>query len=228
MNDRLASLSKVYTENSEVYEVFSRCEDAPGKIASFLTSKIKGRVVLDFGCGTGRFISDFAPLAYKYFATDINDSQLIYAKQKALLFKNVQIYKTEPTIVPFPNQSIDVIFSSWVIGSLRELEIREAVLTELKRVLKPGGSIYLVENDKDGEYKAIVEPKNGHEKTILKNKWLSKYGFREAYKLQTFFSFPNIQIAKEVFLKIWDTETADRVLNTTIYHNLIIWEFSNN
>jgi hypothetical protein len=115
-----------------------------------------------------------------------------------------------------------------VLGSIKDLELRKKVLEELKRVLKPGGTIYLVENDKGGEYKKVIDGVSGDEKTELKLEWLRNNNFCELKKIETYFEFESTETAKKVFESIWDAETAEEVNKKTLSHNIIILEYTPN
>lgn len=223
-NDKLGAGSEFYNGKANVYEEFSQAEDAPKKVVSFLASKIEGKVVLDFGCGTGKFISDFAPLAKTYWAVDISENQLAIAKKKAEIFNNVKFLKNDEDAISLESNSVDIIFASWVIGSMHDLELRERTVAELKRVLKENGSIYLVENDVGGEFKNIIEGEAGNEKTRIKQEWLEKAGFKIIQSFETFFEFRDLETAKGIFKTIWGDEVATKISSEKITHNIAIYE----
>ena len=58
-NLNLSEKSKNYYEENDIYEIFSIAEDYPNKIYEYLLPKIKGKIVLDLGCGTGKFMQKF-------------------------------------------------------------------------------------------------------------------------------------------------------------------------
>lgn len=223
-NDKLGAGSEFYNGKASVYEEFSQAEDAPKKVVGFLASKIEGKVVLDFGCGTGKFIPEFAPLAKTYWAVDISENQLAIAKKKAEIFKNVKFLKNDEDVMSLESNSVDVIFASWVIGSIHDLELRERTVAELKRVLNENGSIYLVENDVGGEFKNIIEGEAGNEKTRIKQEWLEKAGFKITQSFETFFEFRNLETAKDILKTIWGAEIAAKISSEKITHNIAIYE----
>lgn len=223
-NDKLGADSEFYNGKASVYEEFSQAEDAPKKVVGFLASKIQGKVVLDFGCGTGKFIPEFAPLAKTYWAVDISVNQLAIARKKAEVFDNVKFLKNNEDTISLESNSVDVIFASWVIGSIHDLDLRERTIMELKRILQSDGSIYLVENDVDGEFKNIIEGEAGNEKTRIKQEWLEKSGFRKTQSFETFFEFKDLKMAKDVFKTIWGDEISAKIVSEKIMHNVAIYE----
>jgi ubiquinone/menaquinone biosynthesis C-methylase UbiE len=99
-----------------------------------------GQTVLDFGCGIGSFTLPLAHLVGaggKVFALDIEPSALKVVQRAA---KREGLAQIETILsdcdTGLPNHSIDLVL---LIGVLPYLEDAEPVLTELHRVLKPGG-----------------------------------------------------------------------------------------
>ena len=78
----LSEKSKNYYEENDIYEIFSIAEDKPNKIYECLLSNIKNRIVLDLGCGTGKFMQKFYMETVKYYGLDLSKEQLKIAKQK--------------------------------------------------------------------------------------------------------------------------------------------------
>jgi ubiquinone/menaquinone biosynthesis C-methylase UbiE len=224
--DGLNADSSVYTHKSEMYELFSQAEDSLGKIAAFLQPRIANKTVLDFGCGTGKFIQTLSPVAKKYFAVDVSEAQLKIARSKATSLPNVEILKIEKDKLPFENESIDDIFCTFVVGGIQDLELRATVLKELQRVLKPGGKIYLVENDVGGEYKEITGGTKANERTVAKLAWFKEHGYRESVKIITQFEFKNLKEAQEVFEVVWDKSAAEKVKEKIVGLNLTVYEFA--
>ncbi len=217
--------SDVYTKRSDAYEIFSQAEDPSKQIVHFMLPKVDGKIVLDFGCGTGKFISDLSLKAKKYIGTDVNETQLQIARKKSLRLSNVEILKTKESQLQIPDQSVEVIFSSWVIGSIQDLKVRYDVLNEFKRVLKPGGSIYLLENDVGGEYKELTGGSEANKRTVSKLKWLSDHGYSEEVKIDTEIEFKNHEEAVSVFAQVWNKEAADKIKGKSIQVNLVIYSF---
>ena len=86
-----------YKNKTKIYDKFSLAEDYEGKIDKFLIPKIKNKIVLDFGCGSGRYAKPLAPHSKKYFAIDVTKEKLSLAKKK---IKN-KIYKINSRKNPF-------------------------------------------------------------------------------------------------------------------------------
>ncbi|MEN9626670.1 MAG: hypothetical protein RL557_998 [archaeon] len=222
--DKLHSESEIYKVGSKVYDSFSSAEDYPEKISKFLSNKVKDKIVLDFGCGTGKFIQSIAPLSKLFIAMDVADNQLKFAKEKIKESNKVKFIKNTPNKIPLESNSVDVIFSAWVIGGIHNLKIRKSLLEEMKRVLKKDGKIYLIENDVEGDYKKIVEENHGNQKTEQKLKWLEEHHFRKIESFQTYFQFETLNKAREIFEKIFGEDIASKIKNKKISHNIVIYE----
>ena len=222
--DKLHAESDVYHINSKMYDLFSEAEDSLGKIEKFLVKKVKNKVVLDFGCGTGKFIPKLASHSKLYFGIDVSSAQLKLAKQKSKGNKKVKIIKNPTAKIPLESDSIDIIFSTWAICSIHDLNLRKNIINEMKRVLRKDGSIYLITNDVGGNYKKIVEENHGDDKTKAKFKWLENNGFEKVDSFQTFFEFESLDSAKEIFESIFGKNISSKIKTKKISHNIVIYK----
>ena len=146
----LSEKSKNYYEENDIYEIFSLAEDYPNKIFDYLYPYIQNKIVLDLGCGTGKFMQKFYKDTIKYYGLDLSEKQLEIAKNK-VKGENVDFICCSAENIPLPDNSIDVIISTWVLGTILEIDRRNKAIEEMKRVLKKDGVIFLVENDIGGE-----------------------------------------------------------------------------
>ena len=109
----------------------------------------EGQQVLDIAGGTGDLALAFAPKVGKtgrVVHTDINEAMLRTGRDR-LLDAGVVL----PTLVcdaeklPFPDNAFDVVS---VAFGLRNMTHKDAALTEMNRVLKPGGKLLVLEFSK--------------------------------------------------------------------------------
>lgn len=121
-------------------------ESAAGKIrwqrrVKMLTSHLKSSdKVLEIGCGTGYFTKEIAKTGAFITAIDISPELLNIAKV-AITEPNVSFMIENAYSLSFKDNSFDSIVGSSV---LHHLEIEKAI-SEMYRVLNPGGSIYFTE-----------------------------------------------------------------------------------
>lgn len=223
-DDKLGAESQIYRSNPEIYEKFSQAEDKPNKIVNFLKPLLKDRTVLDLGCGTGRFVSDFAPITKKYYGIELSDGQLALAQIKAKKFSNVELINGSAGELPMAANSMDFVFASWVIGSIHDIQLRKKITEEVCRVLRKNGDFYIVENDVGGEFKDLIEEGFGDEKTRIKLDWLEESGFEKVKSIKTYFEFESLAEAKKVVEIIWDKSIAAKVKKNKIGHNIVIYK----
>ena len=219
----LSEKSKNYYEENDIYEIFSIAEDYPNKIYECLVPQIKNKIVLDLGCGTGKFMQKFYDKATKYYGLDLSDQQLNIAKRK-VDNNSVEFICCSAENIPLPDNSVDIIISTWVLGTILELDRRNKVLAEMRRVLKDNGSIYLVENDIGGEFEEIRNRYPNIQRTKEYNDWIEGNGFSCYNKFETYFKFNDKDQAKNVFSNIWGNEIGDKVNREIIKQNIIIYK----
>jgi ubiquinone/menaquinone biosynthesis C-methylase UbiE len=125
--------------------------------AAFFLARLKpGMRVLDCGCGPGTITLGFAERVAPggVVGTEIEKSQVTLARRKAAErgVSNASFELADIYALPFEDASFDAVFSSAVLGNLRE-PVRG--LRELLRVLRPGGIVGVKEFDNGGD---LVHP----------------------------------------------------------------------
>lgn len=106
-----------------------------------------GRQVLDLGCGVG---VDLPALAERVgtdglvIGLDRDPNLLKTAKEATAGRSNVRLVVADALELPFPNRSFDGVRADRVLQYIPE---SAQVLTEMARVLRPGGTLVLVEPD---------------------------------------------------------------------------------
>ena len=99
-----------------------------------------GANILDFGCGCGRIIRHFASQKkYNLFGSDLNP-ELISWCDKNLTFGKFSTNNLVPTL-NYADNFFDLIYARSVFTHLGK-ELQLEWITELKRILKPGGLLY--------------------------------------------------------------------------------------
>ena len=107
----------------------------------------RGEHVLDLGCGAGTDTLVAARMVGPeghVTGIDMTPEMLSRARGASLEsgVANVEFLEGEAERLPFPNESFDVVISNGVIDLIPD---KDAVFSELQRVLRPGGRIQIAD-----------------------------------------------------------------------------------
>jgi SAM-dependent methyltransferase/uncharacterized protein YbaR (Trm112 family) len=108
-------------------------------MAPHTPESLRGKRVLDAGCGSGRHAYYAAENGAEVWAVDIGSAVEI-AKRNTRRYDNVFVAQADIHHLPFEPESFDLIYS---IGVLHHLTDPEAAFRNLLRYLKPGGWIHV-------------------------------------------------------------------------------------
>ena len=97
-----------------------------------------GDTVLECACGTGAIASAIAPACARVVATDFSEGMLKQARKKLARFPHVVVEQADITDLHYADDSFDAVVAGNVIHLLPE---PGDALKELKRVVRPGGTI---------------------------------------------------------------------------------------
>ncbi|TAL15502.1 methyltransferase domain-containing protein [bacterium] len=106
----------------------------------------EGSEILEAGCGVGAqtvFLAEKNPRS-KITCVDISEKSLAEARQKLTGVPNVTFKQGDLFDLPFPESGFDHVFICFVLEHLPD-PVR--ALTRLKRILRPGGTITVIEGD---------------------------------------------------------------------------------
>jgi arsenite methyltransferase len=107
----------------------------------------RGKVVLDLGCGAGTDLLVAAQMVGpggRAIGVDMTSAMLERARQSAAAMglTNVVLHESLIESLPLPDESVDVVISNGVIDLVPD---KDAVFSELDRVLRPGGRLQLAD-----------------------------------------------------------------------------------
>lgn len=111
---------------------------------ALLEKEIKGKRVLDYGCGNGVHLPFLARHAKEVVAIDLSQPSLDIAArllEKERLSGIVSLIQMDCEQLAFPDNSFDVIFDG---GTFSSIDLDRA-LPELSRILKPNGCLIGIE-----------------------------------------------------------------------------------
>lgn len=160
----------------------------------------KGLKFLEIGAGTGR-ATEFVQAAYPQAhitALDLSEAYLRLARKKTATLKKTDFVKGDGADLPYKDEHFDAVYSVFMFHELPE-KVREQVIAESLRVLKPAGFIGLVDSLQLGDNpeldRALIDfPKEFHEpfyKNYIDNPMediFSKLGVLEVRSGRGFFS----------------------------------------
>ncbi|OAI18554.1 hypothetical protein A1507_09375 [Methylomonas koyamae] len=109
-----------------------------------------GDTVLDLGCGPATQLALVARLNpnTKFIGMDLSNEMLSRASKYAgeQNLKNIEFRQGDITrLRELADRSIDAVMSTVVLHHLPDLNALESTFAEIKRILKPGGGVYLVD-----------------------------------------------------------------------------------
>lgn len=202
--------SKSYYEEANIYERFSLCEDSCEQVPLYLSSYVKDKKVLDAGCGTGKFLSKLNTYA-DITGVDLSHSQLKIAQSKHNILALHDLEK-----LGFKDNTFDVAYCTWVLGTILDLNKRTRALNELKRI---ANTIILIENAENSEFE-VIRGRHADTRTLDYNNWVLSQGFTKDKVLHTSFEFNTAEEAQYIFAHIWGPDVANRVKSAIIKHTL--------
>ncbi|WDF55789.1 class I SAM-dependent methyltransferase [Mucilaginibacter sp. KACC 22063] len=104
---------------------------------------------MELAAGTGRLTGLLAPSAKAIHAFDLAPEMVDYAREKFGTYSNITFNVASNSAIPLPDGFADIVVEGWSLGYIAfaggsdwKLAIDE-VVTEMERLLKPGGSVLL-------------------------------------------------------------------------------------
>ncbi|MEM6524765.1 MAG: class I SAM-dependent methyltransferase [Bacteroidota bacterium] len=121
--------------------------------------------ILDAGCGEGRNLPYFINNSYQVFGMDLNPQALLMAMMSYKSVPKEHWAAGDLEEIPHPDDHFDGIICSAVLHFARDYQHFDAIMTELVRVLKVGGILFirtateigLAENEKNSEFTYLLQ-----------------------------------------------------------------------
>ena len=99
--------------------------------------------VLEIGCGVGRVGKVIAPLCQRWIGCDVSAAMLHHARERLRGLTNTDFVEISGfDLSPVADESVDVVYCTVVFMHLEEWD-RYSYILEARRVLRPGGRIYV-------------------------------------------------------------------------------------
>ena len=135
-------------EHPDVYEVENCGVDPDGLIEAAMASihNWAGQRVLDVGCGSGFHLPVFAQTASTVVGVEPHEPLASLARQRVrdLSLVNTSVLDGTSQRLPLADDSIDVMHARWAYFFGPGCE---PGLAEVERVLRPGGTAFVIDND---------------------------------------------------------------------------------
>ncbi len=134
--------------HTATYELENLAADPDGRLWAAMEARAdwSDRVVLDLGCGTGFHLPRFAARAARVLGVEPHPAlaQLARRRLRARGVERAEVLLGTAQAIPLPDASVDVVHARWAYFFGRGCE---PGLVELDRVLRPGGTALIIDND---------------------------------------------------------------------------------
>ena len=172
----------IYQQEAERYDHLAMREDKDGNLLPAIQSilPLTGIDAVELGAGTGRLSTMIAPLVHSLHAFDASDAMLAVAQSKlnVLGLTNWHTQIADHRQIPLPDDCADLVISGWSICYLNDKERADwqtpfaEALAEIKRLLRPGGTILIIETEGTGV--SAPQPPDSMLRYLA---WLREQGF---------------------------------------------------
>jgi ubiquinone/menaquinone biosynthesis C-methylase UbiE len=139
-----------------LYELENQALDPDGLVLDAMRELAPwaGRSLVDLGCGTGFWLSQYAAEAAAVTGVEPDPELRRAATTRSEGVENVSVLAGSAEHMPFANASVDVVHArfAYFFGAGAEAGLQEVI-----RVLQPGGALVVIDNDYDhGEFADLL------------------------------------------------------------------------
>lgn len=145
-----------------------------------------GMWVLELGCGTGSVWKEQGKMIRRcgrFILSDFSEGMLNQAKENLCDLQGIEYRQIDIQAIPFPDQSFDAVIANMMLYHVPDLQ---KGLSEVRRVLKSGGTFYCATYGENGMMKYICDMFRAYHITNQINTNFTLQNGRE--KLQPYFS----------------------------------------
>ncbi len=209
---------QIYRHQADMYERLVAREDQHGNLFEALIDivPLHGLDVVEFGAGTGRLTRLLSLMARRVSAFDIEPAML--AEASLMLpttgMSNWSLAIGDNARMPAASNSADLVIEGWSFAHIMEWhpqqwrERADAMLAEMRRILKPGGMALLIETLGTGRRQPQAPTP---ELATLYHYWESSCGFNMRW-IRTDFQFASRSEADELTRFFFGDALADEFL----------------
>lgn len=208
----------IYQNKAALYERLIAREDYRGNIFQALMDihPLDGASVVEFGAGTGRLTRIMSVLAKFIYAFDIHRPMLLEG-QRVLTetgMENWSLACADNHTMPLKTGVADIAIEGWSFGHVMrwypdDWQVRiNQYLAEMQRLLKPDGTIILMETMGTGQREP--SPPAEHLATLYRY-WEEGLGFNYQW-IRMDFQFESVAEADELIRFFFGDDMADRLV----------------
>jgi ubiquinone/menaquinone biosynthesis C-methylase UbiE len=207
---------EIYDKHADQYEQLVSFEDCQHNLAPALNRirLLDGLDVVELGAGTGRLTCLIAPQVKSVLAFDASAPMLQVAKAKLERGGSHHCHAAaaDHRQLPLADASADMILAGWTIAQMVAWNLEtwqaevESVLAEIRRVLRPGGTVVIIETLGTG-HAAPYRP----EKLAPYYSWLEERGMASTW-IRTDFQFESLAQAGSLIGFFSGIEFAQQVI----------------
>jgi len=225
--------SKIYAEQTRMYDRLIAKQPSLYKAINAIRP-IKGLDIVDAGAGTGRLAAVLAAEARSLTALDASQAMLEVAAEKltssGLAPDRWRCIAADNRSLPLPGGACDLLVSGWSVCYLASSSTKgwqdrlAAILSEYKRVLRPGGTLILFETMGTG----TGEPSPPSFLLDYYNELRERYGFSEQI-IRLDYSFTSQEEAEELTGFFFGEELSNKVRDhrwTTVPEYAGVWSIT--
>lgn len=113
----------------------------PLKSKNFFSHVKKDSLILDYGCGYGRILNELYDRGFSNLIGVDFSSEMI--KRAKLLNSKIAYKVVKSGEIPCEDNTLDAVLLLAVLTCVHEDEVQNKIMSEIRRVLKPSGLIYI-------------------------------------------------------------------------------------
>lgn len=171
--------------------------------------------LLELGIGNGYFLKEFAEKGINCYGVD---REIFPELDKRITAKKTDLFRQK---FPFPDKYFDVVYSKSVVEHFYSREV-ELIMSETKRVLKPGGKVIILVPDWPSQMVTFFEDYTQVHPydTLALSDLLKIFGFKNVvserfYQLPELWKYPYLKIFSQLLSVFISTPTARKISDLT-------------
>lgn len=218
--DKARDWTVLYGSEAEKYDIYAREYFDPSdlELKTLRTlADFRNKVVLDVGAGTGRLAIPLAREVQKLCAMDPARDMLDFMRKRLVelqLEDKVEIKEVSSEFIPYPSNYFDIILCVWVVCHFKNFE---KSFQEVKRVLKNGGTLLVVDHYGEDEWEMLRVLDSPEKASQYKEKYNTVLDQIKDFKdvkekvLDAYIRFPGLTTAEGVIADIRGCKATNHV-----------------